>query len=118
LCKLIFTFPFIRNKAAKDYEAAVKKQAAYAEKHADEIGQYNAASKYLKDHLNGYGKIPEKDWRAERESLLAERYAHCGTYYELRGDIKNVEALRRGADSIMRDIAPERARSRAHDIGL
>ena len=51
---------------------------------------------YLKENLNGCGKIPEKDWRAEREKLLAERYTMVDEYYKLNDDLKNVEALRRG----------------------
>ena len=110
--------PFTRSKAAKDYEAAVKKQATFYEKHAGEIEQHEAALTYLKENLNGHGKIPEKDWRAQRESLLAERYAHCDEYYKLREDIKSVETLRRGADNLMRDITPERSQSRKQDIDL
>jgi len=38
-------------------------------KYAGEIEQYESATKYLKDHLNGYGKIPEKAWWAEQDAL-------------------------------------------------
>ena len=110
--------PFTRNKAAKDYEAAVKKQAAYYEKHADAIEQYNAASKYLKDHLNGRTVIPEKDWREEQKRLLAERYDHVEAYYKLREDVRSVEVLRRGAESLMREVTPERTPSRTQDMEL
>ncbi|MDR0469637.1 MAG: hypothetical protein LBH09_06645 [Peptococcaceae bacterium] len=104
--------PFTRNKAAKEYEAAAKKQADYYEKHADEIKQYNAASKYLKDHLNGRTVIPEKDWREEQKRLLAERYDHVEAYYKLREAVKSVEALQRGAESLMREVTPERMHTR------
>ena len=80
-----------------------KKRGKYGEKHADEIKQYESASAYLKAHLNGYAKIPEKDWQAEFDQLTAERYALCEDYYKLKDDVKNVEVLRRGAESIMRD---------------
>lgn len=93
-----------------------KKRGAYKEKHVEEISQYESALTYIKENLNGYSKIPEKDWRAERDKLLAERYAHCDDYYKLREDIKNVEALRRGADSITRDIMPQRMPTRTQDI--
>ena len=110
--------PFTRSKAAKEHEAAVKKQEAYYEKHAEEIAQYESASAYLKNHLNGYGKIPEKEWRAERENLLAERYAQVDNYYKLKDDIQNVETIKRGAMNLMRDITPERVPARAHSVEL
>ena len=110
--------PFTRNKAAKDYEAATQKQTAYYKKHADAIEQYNAASKYLKDHLNGRTVIPEKDWREEQKRLLAERYDHVEAYYKLREDVRSVEVLRRGAESLMREVASERTPSRTQDMEL
>jgi hypothetical protein len=96
-----------------------KKRKAYAEKHADELAEYNSALAYLKNHLNGYGKIPEKEWRDELKRLLAERYSLVDEYHSLNDDLKNVEALRRGADKIMRGIEPEQAavRARALEIG-
>jgi len=110
--------PFTRNKAAKEYEAATQKQTACYEKHADEIEQYNAASKYLKDHLNGRTVISEKDWREEQKRLLAERYDHVDAYYKLREDVRSVEVLRRGAESLMREVTPERIPTRAQDMEL
>ncbi|MCL1807606.1 MAG: hypothetical protein FWG31_07900 [Oscillospiraceae bacterium] len=82
------------------------------------IKSYKSASKYLDDHLNGYGKIPEKDWRTERERLLSERSALVAEYYDLNEDVKNVEALRRGAENLMQDITPERTTARAQGLDL
>lgn len=95
-----------------------KKRGAYADKHADEIAAYKAAVKYLKDHLNGHDKIPVKEWSAEYNSLLAERYANLDRYYKLKDDVRNVEVLRRSAERIMRDITPERAAVRGRDMTL
>ena len=80
-----------------------KKRDAYAKKHTDEIGQYESASAYLKAHLNGYAKIPEKDWRAEFDRLTTERFTLGEEYYKLKDEVKNVEVLRRGAENIMRE---------------
>ena len=93
--------PFAKNKAAKDHEAAVKKHNAYYEKHAGELEQYESAATYLKDHLNGNGKIPEKEWREELDGLMAGRYAQVERYYKLRDDVQNAEALRRGAEPLL-----------------
>ena len=77
------------------------KHSAFKEKHADEIAAYESASKYLKDHLNGRDKIPEKAWRDERDKLLAQRFAHVEEYYQLKDDVHSVEVLRRGAENII-----------------
>ena len=111
--------PFAKSKAAKDHEAAVKKQNAYYEKHAGELEQYESAATYLKDHLNGYDKIPEKEWRAELDGLLTGRYAQVERYYKLSDDVKNAETLRRGAEHHMRDITPEHEPpTKAQDVAL
>jgi ATP-dependent exoDNAse (exonuclease V) alpha subunit len=94
-----------------------KKREAYKAKHAEEIAEYEAAVKYLKANLNGRDRIPEKEWRSERESLLASRYADVDRYYNLREDIKNAENIRRGAENHMREITPERRQTRG-DISL
>ena len=110
--------PFTKSKATKAYDAAVQKQAAYREKHAAEIGQYEAADKYLKEHLNGYGKIPEKEWRAELAESLTGRTAQVEKYYKICDDVKNAEALRRGAEYHMRNVTPERTAARTQDMAL
>ena len=98
--------PFTKNKAVKEREAAIKKQTAYKEKHAAAIGQYEAALAYFKDHLNGRDKIPEKEWRTQHKTLLAERSPLVEEYYKLKDDVRNVETIRRGAEKIMREIVP------------
>ena len=112
---------FNRHKAMYDKGKKItdpKKRKAYSEKHADELAEYNTALTYLKNHLNGYGKIPEKDWRDEQKRLLAERYALVDDYYKLNDDLKNVETLRRGTDNIMSADAPEQTRTWKKDISL
>lgn len=95
-----------------------KKRAVYAEKHADEIRQYEDARQYLKGVLNGRTTIPEKDWRTEHDKLTAERFARVETYYKLKDDVQNVERLRRGAENIMSEIAVERQAVRGRDMVL
>jgi len=95
-----------------------KKRDAYYKKHEREIEQYRTAYQYLKDHLNGRTAIPEKEWRAEHAALTAERYTLCEEYYKLRDDVKSVETLRRGAEHIMSEDAPEQTRTRQKDVSL
>jgi hypothetical protein len=112
-----------RHKALyKKYKALdPKKRGAFREKHAEAIGQYETAQRYMKDHLNGRTVIPEKDWRAEYTALTAERYKLCEEFYRLKDDVKNVERLRRSAENLMSHGAPEQARgqkSKRHDVDL
>ena len=95
-----------------------KKRGAFMEKHAGEIEQYESAAAYVKDHLNGRDKIPEKAWRDERETLLAERFSHVDEYYGLRDDVRSVEMLRSSAERLMGDITPERNPVRKRDVEL
>jgi len=78
-----------------------KKQGVFFDKHFDEISAYKSASKYLKEHLNGHDKIPNKSWRNERDKLLAQRYAHVEEYYKSRDDVRSVEILRKGVETII-----------------
>jgi hypothetical protein len=112
---------FNRHKAMYDKGKKItdpKKRKAYADKHADELAEYNSALAYLKQHLNGYGKIPEKEWRNEQKRLLAERYTLVDEYYKLNDDVKNVEALRRGAEKLMRDVTPERTPQKSRGVEI
>jgi hypothetical protein len=84
-----------------------KKREAYKAKHVEKIAEYEAAVMYLKTNLNGRDKIPEREWKAERDSLLVSRYSDVDRYYKLREDIKNAENIRRGAENHMLEIVPE-----------
>jgi septal ring factor EnvC (AmiA/AmiB activator) len=95
-----------------------KKRDAFFMKHEKEIEQYKTTYQYLKDHLNGRTAIPEKEWRVELASLIAERYALCEEYYKLKDDVKSVEVLQRGAEHIMNENVLERTPKRSQDISL
>ena len=74
--------------------------------------------KYIENHLNGYGKIPEKSWRTELEKLTAERYTLCEQYYKLKDEVKYVEQLRRSTESLMKENAQERTRTKVKDLEI
>ena len=95
-----------------------KKRNTFSDKHSEEITAYEVASKYLKEHLNGYNKIPEKAWRDERDELLAARYAHVEEYYNLKDDVRNAEVLRKGAENIMREDASRAQPQRTQNMEL
>ena len=50
---------------------------------------------------------------AERETLIDNKYAHCDEYYKLKEDVRTMEVIRRGAESLMREALPERTPTRA-----
>ena len=96
-----------------------KKRKAYANKHAEEIRLYKEAADYIKGVMNGRAELPPvKKWKAELESLTAERYALYDDYYRLDDELKSVEALRHGAESIIRDEPQREQRTRARDTVL
>lgn len=94
------------NKAVhKQYKNLdIKKRDGFYDKHSDEILAYESASKYLNDHLNGYDKIPEKDWRAEHDKLLTQRHAHVEEYYKRKDDVKEVELIRRSVGQSINNV--------------
>ena len=67
---------------------------------------YEAASRYLKEHLNGRTAIPLKAWQAERVKLTAEKSALGIKYQSLKEEIREVETIRRYAESMERTVAP------------
>ena len=79
---------------------------------------YEAADRYFAEHMNGRITLPIKAWREERDKLLAERFAHVGEYYGLRDDVQSIEVLRRSAERLMGEIAPERKAARNRDLEL
>jgi hypothetical protein len=97
-----------KNKAAyKQYIVQKpKNKEAFYNAHCAEITLYEAADRYLKKHLNGRTAIPLKKWRDERGRLTAERSALYGKYKTLKSKIREVETIRKAAESINRAIVP------------
>ncbi|MDR0325122.1 MAG: MobA/MobL family protein [Oscillospiraceae bacterium] len=95
-----------------------KKRDAYYKKHEDAIEKYKAAKQYLDAVMNGITPIPVKEWRKEALDLLAEKHRLYDEFYKLRGDVKNVETLRRSAERIMREVARDRAAVMERDFSL
>jgi len=61
---------------------------------------------------------PVKDWKAELVRLTSERYILCDEYYRLDDDLKSVEALKRGAEKIMREEAERDVPARAQGMEI
>lgn len=94
-------------KVYKRYQAQKPKdKEAFAESHRAEIILYESASRYMKEILNGRTRIPLKAWRAERVKLNDERTALTVKHQSLKDEIREVETIRRYAESVGRTIAP------------
>jgi hypothetical protein len=89
-----------------------KRRATYYQKHGGEIEKYKSAKEYLDAVMNGKSPIPVKDWRKELSDKTAENNALYEEFYKLKGDVKNVEVLRRNAERIMAGQMPEKAQEK------
>ena len=79
---------------------------------------FAAAQKYIKQHLNGHGKIPYHTWTAERAKLLAEQKVLNGEYFSLKDEVKEVEQIRKNVDSILREEARKTQPQKSQDMEL
>jgi hypothetical protein len=95
--------PFTKNKATKEHDAAVKKQDAFYEKHADEIQAYQSAQEHFAAVMNGRTQLPIKDWQQEQKELAVKRYNLCDDYYALKEKISNMEVIRRSIENFLHD---------------
>jgi hypothetical protein len=95
-----------------------KNQAAFYESHRRELTLYEAAERYLKDHLNGRDKIPLPTWKGEREKLTADKKRLNSAYNYLKTDTAKVEKIRSNVYDIMRAEQRERQPQRARGMEL
>ena len=79
---------------------------------------FAAAKKYITDHLNGHGKVPYQSWKAEYAKLTAEQKRLNGEYVSLKGEVKEVEQIRRGVYDVMREENRRAQPTRKHDMEL
>jgi ATP-dependent helicase YprA (DUF1998 family) len=79
---------------------------------------FAAAKKYILAHLNGRNEIPYYTWTAERAKLTVERKTLNREYLSLKDEVKEVEQIRKNADSILRQEQREQQPRRARDMEL
>lgn len=61
---------------------------------------YQAADRYMKEHLNGRTTIPVKEWQTERNKLINEKTSLTADYQKLKAEIRNIEILRQYAEKL------------------
>jgi len=92
-----------KRKAQKALDAAND----YRESHRMEITLYEYAEKYLKQHLNGHGRVPLPTWKEERAKLTGNKKSLTRDYHTLKNDVAEAEKIRRNVYDI---ISAERRR--------
>jgi hypothetical protein len=104
-------------KAQKALDAANE----YRETYRPQIAMYENAEKYLRDVLQGRfdpKKLPPiTKWKAERETLTAEKSKLYQEYSALKNEIREVEIIRKAAEQIARQIDPPK-RTKAREMEL
>ena len=93
------------------------KRDAFFEAHRAELTHYEAARNYLDGVMNGRTDIPRKAWRAERETLTAEKGSLYAEYTRLKEEVRDAEVIRRCVETVLRD-EPQKQRGREHGVEL
>ncbi len=93
------------------------KRDAFFEAHRAELTHYEAARNYLDGVMNGRTDIPRKAWRAESETLTAEKGSLYAEYTRLKEEVRDAEVIRRCVETVLRD-EPQKQRGREHGVEL
>jgi hypothetical protein len=110
------TYAKTRAAYAEYQKQKPKDKERYCEAHRADITLHEAASRYLKEHLNGRTEIPLKKWKAERGRLTAEKFVLTREYVALKEEVRDVETIRKYAEEVNRAIVPQKAVSKTHGL--
>ena len=119
------------------YEAAKKETGLFAERKVKkaldaindfkevnhtELTLYNAAEKYLREHMGKHfdpNKLPPiKEWEKELAEKTAVKDALYIDYYKLKDDTAKIEKIQRSVKEILHSDETERTPSRKRDMEL
>jgi len=92
-----------------------KKGDAFYDKHSDEILLFENSKNYFDKLMKGNKNLPIKEWQNEQSALLDEKFDLCERFYKIKDELKNVEALKRGAENIMREDEQKDRVVKAHN---
>ena len=106
-----------------------KKQQSFYDNHRTEIVLFEAARKYLKEHLNGRELIPIKSWKEEQKRLSAEQQILYKKYGKIKEETREAESIQRSVKRILQEhtqrnvkqisqehISSKKARSKGMEI--
>jgi len=94
-----------------------KKKNTFYDKHREENRLYEEAKGYFEKVMNGRTGLPIKTWTEEQSKLIADKFTLCEEYYRLKGDVRNVEVLRKGAENIMKEKPQKISQKKAQTQG-
>lgn len=95
-----------------------KNKQAFYNKHSEKLSQFENAKEYFDSVMNGRKTLPIKEWQKEHKDLLEEKILLSEKFYKYKDDLKNVEALRRGAESLMNENILEKGKHRRTELEL
>lgn len=84
----------------KYLEQKDRSKDAFYKTHRSEIMLFEAADRYMKEHLNGRTLIPIQEWQAERSKLILEKTSLSTEYQKLKAEIRNMESIRKFAEKL------------------
>jgi chaperonin cofactor prefoldin len=91
-----------------------KKRQQFHYENDYKIIMFHSAEKHLKKYFKN-GKLPLKSWKAEVETLTADKERLYQEYYRLKDDVSEIEKVKRGIDDIVHEKEKVHRRERNVD---
>ena len=91
------------------------KQEKFAEAHRADLAIWDAASRYLRANLPDM-KLTPKAWQTELAALTAENEAEYARLKAQREEVTELQKVRRYVDVALKADAPQKAKTKHHDI--
>ena len=108
--------------AARNTKKALEAVNDFYEANRTGLTSFDAAEKYLRDHLQKHydpKKLPPiSDWEKELAKKLAEKDTLYQKYYKLKEDTSKIEKIQRSVKEIQRGESPERTPQKSRGVEL
>lgn len=91
------------------------KQEKFAETHRADLTIWNAANRYLRANLPDM-KLTPKAWQTELAALTAENETAYAELKAQREEVSELQKVRRYVDIALQTDAPQKAKTKQHDI--
>ena len=91
------------------------KQEKFAETHRADLAVWDAANRYLRVNLPDM-KLTPKAWQAELAALTTENEAEYAKLKAQREEVAELQKVRRYVDVALKADAPQKAKTKHHDI--
>ena len=91
------------------------KQEKFAEAHRADLAVWDAANRYLRANLPDM-KLTPKAWQTELAALTAENEAEYAKLKAQREEVAELQKVRRYVDVALKADAPQKTKTKHHDI--